>query len=159
MWERWLRGVPKSRIAAEFGLSRETVATLINECYAETASERKASLVRKQSAAIARMRRVQQQAWDYCDADDERERSVLERGVPGTRYQSQRSQYLRVIVDAEKEIARLEGLYEATDAGEGAVEFRILLAGEGAVAARTRALVASDDGGDAADGGDDDSDG
>ena len=40
-------------------------------------------------------------------------------------YQSQRSQYLRVILDAEREIARLCGLYEAGVAVDGAVVFHI----------------------------------
>lgn len=41
------------------------------------------------------------------------------------RYQSQRSQYLRIILDAEKEIARLEGLYEGLLDVEGGAVFSI----------------------------------
>ena len=135
VWELHLRGIPKTRIAGMVNLDRHTVARLVSECYAETAQERRASLVRKQNAAIARMRRLQEQAWADHDADDERERSVLalmnggsdDDGKPRSmvRYQSQRSQYLRVILDAEKEIARIEGVYEATDALDGAVVFRV----------------------------------
>ena len=42
------------------------------------------------------------------------------------RYQSQRSRYLRIILDAEKEIARLEGLYESRADGGGEVVFRVV---------------------------------
>lgn len=52
-----------------------------------------------------------------------------ERGSAGGRviawFQSQRSHYLRVILDAEREIARLMGLYESGWSYEGAVVFRI----------------------------------
>ena len=41
------------------------------------------------------------------------------------RYQSQRSQYLRVILEVEREIARLCGLYESGGSFDGAVVFRI----------------------------------
>jgi hypothetical protein len=92
------------------------------------------------------MRRLQEQAWDDHDADDEREQAVLALSLPDAhaahvahaaqkdvkpsnvtvRYQSQRSQYLRVILDAEKEIARLEGLYESVLDIEGAVGFVVV---------------------------------
>jgi hypothetical protein len=42
------------------------------------------------------------------------------------RFQSQRSQYLRIILDAEKEIARLEGLYEGILDVDGAVGFVVI---------------------------------
>jgi hypothetical protein len=170
VWEMHLRGVPKVRIATDVSLHRVTVAKIITSCYAEVASERKISPARKLDAAVARMRRIQEQAWDDHDADDERERQVLEMSLAqaqnqlpldasadgsdayrtqahvdgksdskpdrahsdasdaksrhnsppagngssvSIRYQSQRSQYLRIILDAEKEIARLEGLYES----------------------------------------------
>lgn len=138
-WELHLRGVPKTRIAEELGIHRATVARIINSAYAEIADERKRSNARKLDGAIGRMRRIQEQAWDDHDADDERERQVLamslaqaqnqdgsdsdsdEDGKPKSgresnvsiKYQSQRSQYLRIILDAEKEIARLEGVYES----------------------------------------------
>ena len=92
------------------------------------------------------MRRIQEQAWDDHDADDERERQVLaltfaqaqaaqsqapdsdaepsrkgRESSVSVKYQSQRSQYLRIILDAEKEIARLEGLYEGLLDADAAV--------------------------------------
>lgn len=117
VWTLHLRGVPKTQIAREVDLHRDTVSKLINECYREFGPERRARLGRKLDAAVARIRAVQQRAWADHDADDERERAVLEAAVPGTRYQSQRASYLRLALDAEKEIARLEGLYaeEATE--------------------------------------------
>ena len=48
------------------------------------------------------------------------------------RYQSQRSQYLRIILDAEKEIARLEGLYDSLLDVEGAVGFVVIREAKGA---------------------------
>jgi hypothetical protein len=54
------------------------------------------------------MRLVEEQAWADHDADDG----------------GQRSRYLRIILDVEREIARLEGLYEvALDDGGGEVVF------------------------------------
>jgi len=142
VWELHLRGMSKVRIAAAVGLNRETVAKIIQRCYAEIAPERKVSPARKLDAAVARWRLVQEQAWADHDADDERERQVLglpfstpaEDGPPRkgsesnvtVRYQSQRSQYLRIILDAEKEIARLEGLYENILDVDGAVGFVVI---------------------------------
>ena len=145
-WGMYLSGAPKSRIARALALDRETVSRYIRACYAEVADERRMTLARKLDGAVARWRRVQEQAWDDHDADDEREGQVfavaLERASLGARegsdgasrraaahvsvrYRSQRSQYLRIILDAEREIARLEGLYEgALDDGE-AVTFTI----------------------------------
>ena len=132
VWEMHLRGVPKVRIAADVSLHRVTVAKIITACYAEVARDQKFAPARKLGEAVARMRRVQEQAWNDHDADDERERQVLALSMTqaadaedtkdakdarssnvSIKYQSQRSQYLRIILDAEKEIARLEGLYES----------------------------------------------
>lgn len=102
------------------------------------AEERKRSSARKLDGAVGRMRRLQEQAWADHDADDERERQVLalgqqpsdtHEGKPSNvsiRFQSQRSQYLRIILDAEKEIARLEGLYEGMLDVDGAVGFVVI---------------------------------
>ena len=144
IWEMHLRGIPKTRIAADFLLARATVARVISACYAEVADERKQQMARKLGEAVQRMRLVQEQAWSDHDADDEREQRVLALSLAqaaadtntketkevrpsnvSIRYQSQRSQYLRIILDAEKEIARLEGLYEGLLDGEGAAVFRI----------------------------------
>jgi hypothetical protein len=97
VWELHLRGVPKQRIAEMVGHNRETVARIIGRCYAEIAPEQQVSVARKLGEAVARMRRVQEQAWENHDSD-----AMV----------SQRSKLLRIILDAEKEIARLEGLYE-----------------------------------------------
>ena len=147
IWEMHLRGIPKTRIAAEFSLARATVARVISACYAEVAGEHKQQTARKLGEAVQRMRLVQEQAWSDHDADDEREQRVLALSMAqavdasdasdakarssspssnvSIRYQSQRSQYLRIILDAEKEIARLEGLYEGLLDVEGAAVFRI----------------------------------
>lgn len=149
VWELHLRGLPRTRIAEEVGLNRQTVGRYITACLREMGAEQREQRERMLASAVARMRRVQEQAWADHDADDERERSVLglvlgesenaenaeargerggERGSGGrimARYQSQRSQYLRVILDAEREIARLRGLYEAGAAMDGAIVFRI----------------------------------
>lgn len=133
VWEMYLSGMPKSRIARALALDRETVSRYIRVCYAEVAGERRVTMARKLDGAIARWRRVQEQAWANHDEDDRRERRALEyalaegsgatkdsKGVGAVRFQSQRSRYLRIILDAEKEIARLEGLYEGwRDAGCG----------------------------------------
>lgn len=154
VWELHLRGLPRTRIAEQVGLNRQTVGRYIAACLREMGAEQRPQREQMLAAAVARMRYVQQQAWADHDADDERERAVLalvlgsgeqpssgnehgeererERaGVGGraspvmARYQSQRSHYLRVILDAEREIARLCGLYESGLAVDGAVVFRL----------------------------------
>jgi hypothetical protein len=163
VWELHLRGMSKVRIAAAVSLNRETVAKIIQRCYAEIAPERKVSPARKLDAAVARWRLVQEQAWADHDADDERERSVLALSLAqarqasdvqdvqdakarhssqsnvSIRYQSQRSQYLRIILDAEKEIARLEGLYEGILDVDGGAVFRIQKLSQSDVAALSAA--------------------
>jgi hypothetical protein len=152
-----LRGVPKRRIAEAVGLNRETVARIIQQCYADIAPEQKVSPARKLREAVARMRLVEEQAWNDHDADDERERQVLALSIAqadtntketkedrpsnvSIRYQSQRAQYLRIILDAEKEIARLEGLYEGLlDADVGIAVTFIKLTDEEVQRARQRA--------------------
>lgn len=147
VWELHLRGMPRARIAEQVGLHRVTVGRYIAACLREQmGAEQRQKREQMLAAAVARMRAVQQQAWADHDADDERERAVLERvGVPGgvTRYQSQRAQYLRVVLDAEREIARLVGLYEVS-VDEGVVVFRIErvavsehVSGDGAVTVST----------------------
>ena len=146
--EMHLSGAPKVRIARALALDRETVSRYIRACSAEVADERRMTLARKLDGAIARWRRVREQAWADHDADDERERRALEGALEdalarragdtkgsakakvkararATRYRSQRSRYLRIILDAEKEIARLEGLYESWADGGGEVVFRV----------------------------------
>ena len=132
VWELHLRGVTKARIGEMVGLHRNTVARYLAAMYRELGAERKGMMERKLLGAVARMRRVQEQAWLNHDADDERERAVLfgEAVKRGARYQSQRCQYLRVILEAEKEIARLEGLYEALGDDGGEVVFRIVRVSE-----------------------------
>ena len=111
VWELHLRGLSKSRIADEVKLHRVTVGKIIQQCYRDFGAERRARMKRGLDGAVARFRRVQQQAWADHDADDEREQAVLKQAEYGARYTSQRSAYLRLVLDAEKEIARLEGLY------------------------------------------------
>lgn len=146
VWELHLRGVPRTRIGQKVGLDRHTVARMVADGYREVGADQRAEKRRMLDGAVARMRRIQEQAWDYCDADDARERSVLEAAVPGTRYQSQRGQYLKVILDAEKEISRLEGLYESLGEAEGAVVFRIIREVSDGSTAFSDALVSIADG-------------
>lgn len=125
VWELHLRGWSYVRIAGEVGLNRATVSKYVAACYREFGAERRAQLAAKLEGAVVRLRRVQEQAWSDHDADDERERYVLQRAEAGTRYQSQKSAYLRLALDAEKEIARLEGLYAEEVADALAVVFRV----------------------------------
>jgi hypothetical protein len=145
VWSLHLRGVQKTQIAAQVDLNRDTVAKLINECYREFGKERRARLRRKLDAAVAKMQHIQEQAWANHDADDERERYVLEHGEAGARYGSQRSQYLRIALDAEKEIARLEGLYADDVSDLTAVLFSVerVVAGVAIKTARTPRIVES----------------
>jgi hypothetical protein len=117
VWEMHLQGVPKRRIAEMVDLNRETVARIIQRCYREIAPERKVSPARMLDMAVARMRHVEAQAWVDHDTDDG----------------GHRSQLLRLVLDVEKEIARLEGLYEvgALDAGEGDVTVTFVKLDEG----------------------------
>lgn len=127
------------QIALRLSLNRKVVARLLGECEREFGAERRARLKRKLEGAIARMRHIQSQAWDDHDADDAREQAIIKASseeTSGMRYQSQRSQYLRLALDAEKEIARLEGLYEGLLDVEGAgAVFRIQKLSESDVAA------------------------
>lgn len=142
VWELHLRGVPKRRIAEAVGMNRETVARWLAAELVPVQREGKRERERQLAEAIARLRRTQEQAWNDHDADDERERAFIEAAKPGARYQSQRAQYLRVIVDAEKEIARLLGLYDvgvmaavagiSSDGSGTAVVFRVERVGAGA---------------------------
>ncbi len=125
VWELHLRGVHKGEIAVQVGLHRNTVGRYIADCYREFGAERRARLKRKLESAVAHMQYVQRQAWVDHDADDARERAVLAASTPGVRYQSQRSAYLRLALDAEKEIARLEGLYADEVSDAVAIVFRI----------------------------------
>lgn len=110
MWELYIQGFPKTRIAETLGVDRHTVARHINATYKDVAAERKISNARKLNEAVARWRRVQVQAWGYLESGEN---------------ENQRSQYLRIILDAEKEIARLEGLYEGILDVDGGAVFRI----------------------------------
>ena len=125
VWTLHLRGVSKRQIAAQVGIHRDTVAKLINECYREFGAERRARLRRKLDAVVARLEQVQEQAWNDHDVDDARERWALEEAPVGTRYTSQRASYLRIALDAQKEIARLEGLYSDDASDVLGILFRI----------------------------------
>lgn len=166
VWELHVRGVSRVRIAREVGVHRQTVGRWLATEYAALEREGKVKREQELTMAVARLRHIQQQAWEDHDADDERERVVLapvigegdgeredreasakkakreERSSEGrgerdsagrgmARYQSQRAQYLRVILDAEREIARLLGLYEKAGATEGTVVFRLERVAEG----------------------------
>jgi hypothetical protein len=69
MWEMYLQGVPKTRIAEALGIERHTVARHLRAMYREVAEERKISNVCKLDMAVARMRCVGVQAWADHDAD------------------------------------------------------------------------------------------
>lgn len=112
--ELHLRGVPKSRIAHAVGVHRDSVARVLHTLYRELAGERREKLERKLAVAVARMRRIQEQAWEDHD------RAGDEAGSAG-----QRAQHLRIALDAEKEIARLEGLYEGVVEDGATVVLRI----------------------------------
>jgi hypothetical protein len=111
VWELHLRGLTRTRIGEQVGLNRQTVARYIAACLREMGAEQREQRERMLATAVARMRHVQQQAW--ADHDDDEDSTA------------QRAQYLRVILDAEREIARLCGLYDVSAASEGAVVFRI----------------------------------
>jgi len=168
VWELHLRCVPKSRIGQVVGLDRHTVGKIVAQGYREVGADRKEEQKRKLESAIVRMRRIAEQAWNDHDADDERERSVLalmldagmesdeegnaSKGRSMVRYQSQRSQYLRVMLDAEKEVARLEGLYEGLSEDVGAVVFKFVREGRpdpaGGATVTTAPYTAISDGGE-----------
>jgi hypothetical protein len=127
VWDLHLRGWSRIHIADATGLNRNTISKVILRHYQDIECDRKVTLKEKLAAAVERMRQVQRQAWADHDADDQREREVLalmgvgappgpdvdrKPDVVSLRYQSQRAMYLRVILEAEVEIARLEGLYE-----------------------------------------------
>ncbi len=143
VWELHLRGWSRAHIARETGLTARTVTRIVKRQYVDVGYNREATLEEKLTAAIERMRHVQRQAWADHDEDAEHERQVLAAMGVGAapaggdgaekweigpvRYQSQRAQYLRVILDAEREIARLQGLYEGL-LGAGATTTYVLAA-------------------------------
>jgi hypothetical protein len=159
VWTLHLRGVSMRQIALRLTLNRKVVARLLGECEREFAAERRARLKRKLEGTIARMRHVQSQAWDDHDADDEREQAsikVSSEGASDVRFQSQRSQYLRVALDAEKEIARLEGLYADDVSDLVAVLFSVERVVGGVVVARSSGgMRRTSSGGDESGGGED----
>lgn len=109
VWTLHLRGLSMRQIALRLDLNRKTVARLLNECYREFGAERRARLKHKLDGAVAHMRHIQTQAWDDHDADDG----------------AQKSAHLRVALDAEKEVARLEGLYADDVSDLAAVLFSV----------------------------------
>lgn len=113
-WELHLRGATFPAIGEALGISRNTASGYIRAMYEDLAQDRHNSLNRPLNEAIERIRRVQAQAWADHDGDDERERQVLATVAPEgqspPRFLSQRAQYLRVILECEREIARLRGL-------------------------------------------------
>jgi DNA-binding CsgD family transcriptional regulator len=109
VWTLHLRGLSMRQIALRLDLNRKTVARLVNECYREFGAERRARLKHKLDGAVAHMRHIQTQAWDDHDADDG----------------GQKSAHLRVALDAEKEVARLEGLYADDVSDLAAVLFSV----------------------------------
>jgi hypothetical protein len=112
----WLRGESYAAIGRTLGVHRQTAAELVRQAYAEVRESADVSGRQMVAEAVERMRGVQRQAWADHDADEEREVALLERALAGqlegVRIQSQRAQYLKVILEAEKEIARLQGLYD-----------------------------------------------
>jgi hypothetical protein len=112
----WLRGESYAGIGRHLGVHRQTAAELVRQAYAEVRESGDLSGRQMVAEAVERMRTVQRQAWADHDADEEREVVLLERALAGglesVKIQSQRAQYLRVILEAEKEIARLQGLYD-----------------------------------------------
>ena len=109
VWMLHLRGVSMRQIALRLDLNRKVVARLLGECERAFGAERRARLKRKLERAIAGLRHVQAQAWDDHDSDEA----------------SQKSAHLRLALDAEKEIARLEGLYAGDVSDLAAVLFSV----------------------------------
>lgn len=162
-WEMHVRGENITAIAAKVELDRDTVRRLLQEHYRQISSDRKAESRRKLDLAVARLRRIQAQAWTDHDEDDAREQHVLRtfsaqdededegkkprrRAESGgvARFQSQRAAYLRVILDAEREVARLEGLYDGVGDAQGAILVRIERVG-GATTVLGQPEVVADD--------------
>jgi hypothetical protein len=120
IWTLHLRGLSFTAIGKDVDRGRETVARVVRACYHELRQDREDALLAAQDEAIAHMRHVQQQAWADHDEDDRREREILAReGDAPVRYTSQRAAYLRVALDAEREIARLRGLYSLAAPAQG----------------------------------------
>jgi hypothetical protein len=136
VWRRHLRGESFSAISRALDLNARSVSRIVRACYQELGRDRKAVLAAALDESIERLRAVQRQAWSDHDEDDQRERAALASALDGrgdekggrkgkgarparsargdgARFTSQRAQYLRVALDAEREIARLRGLYGA----------------------------------------------
>jgi hypothetical protein len=113
VWLRYLRGVSYTAIGVELDLNRGTVARIVRACYQQVRHERQGTLADALEESIARIRHMQQQAWENHDQEEEA---------------TQRATHLRLALDCEKEIARLRGLYGAVvPEVDATVVFRIEL--------------------------------
>lgn len=146
VWTLHLRGLSMRQIALRLDLNRKAVARLLGECERAFGAERRARLKRKLERAIAGLRHVQAQAWEDHDSDDAAEKS-------------EKSAHLRLALDAEREIARLEGLYASDTPDLVAVLFRVERVERtervtsGGVVVTSARIVAEDGARDEADGG------
>ena len=132
VWDLYLRGWSCKHIAAEVGINHVTARRIINQSYRDMGYDRKKTLEEKLAVAVERMRLVQRQAWiDHDQEVEDAEQIAPRRSRRGrkaatnsseqpadamppmvTRRGVQRALFLRIVMDAELEIARLEGLYE-----------------------------------------------
>lgn len=103
-WQLHLRGYSYRDIARQLKLDKDTVNAYVKRIAKETAPARREKRQEWLRQAVSRLQNVQAHAWDYFDRSSD-------------------ISALNTITNAEKEIARLRGLYDTAteDAGAGGV--------------------------------------
>ena len=122
--DRYLQGDRVTTIAADLHLSPSTVRRWINEQLGQIAQEENAARVEQLQAAIETQRATAREAW----AAYHREQTRLESLTPENalhRPYNHAHTYLRLALIAQREVARLQGLYTRTDPPTDAISITI----------------------------------
>lgn len=119
-----LRGRSYRAIAVELSVDKDTVQRWVKAVAAASAPRRKQAIQQAQRDAVARFREIQSAAWSLYEAKDD-------------------TSALNTALNAEREIAKLRGLYDvADDSDRGSVT--ILISKRGDVRMRASEIVESE---------------
>lgn len=113
--DRYLQGERVTTIAASFNLSPSTVRRWINDQLSQIASDDKTARVEQLQAAIETQRATAHEAWAAYHREVARLETLSEQDMPHRPYIHAHT-YLRLALIAQREVARLQGLYTRKDA-------------------------------------------
>ena len=122
--DRYLQGDRVTAIAADLHISPSTVRRWINDQLSQIAQEENTARVEQLQAAIETQRATAREAW----AAYHREQARLESLTPENalhRPYIHAHTYLRLALIAQREVARLQGLYTRTDPPTDAISITI----------------------------------